>query len=92
MLDEYYSKWDYRYWIVQHIECEDKFKIKFTDPELNKNLAETYPQLRTLMSCIREFRVIFQRKNMPCLYLFIEKYKNSNLKELSRFASGLGKD
>lgn len=53
---------------------------------------DTYPQLRTLMSCIREFREIFQKKNMPCLYLFIEKYKNSDLKELSRFASGLEKD
>ena len=29
---------------------------------------------------------------MPCLYLFIEKYKNSDLKELSRCASGLEKD
>lgn len=29
---------------------------------------------------------------MPCLYLFIERYKNSDLKELSRFASGLEKD
>lgn len=29
---------------------------------------------------------------MPCLYLFIEKYKNSNLKELVRFVSGLEKD
>ena len=55
-------------------------------------LMDTYPQLRTLMSCIREFREIFQKKNMPCLYLFIEKYKNSDLKELSRFASGLEKD
>lgn len=29
---------------------------------------------------------------MPYLYLFIEKYKNSDLKELSRLASGLEKD
>lgn len=29
---------------------------------------------------------------MPYLYLFIEKYKNSDLKELSRFTSGLEKD
>lgn len=34
-------------------------------------LMDAYPQLRTLMSCIREFREIFQKKNMPCLYLFI---------------------
>ena len=55
-------------------------------------LMDTYPQLRTLKSCIQEFREIFQKKNMPYLYLFIEKYKNSDLKELSRFASGLEKD
>ena len=55
-------------------------------------LLDTYPQLRTLKSCIREFREIFQKKNMPCLYLFMERYKNSDLKELSRFASGLEKD
>lgn len=29
---------------------------------------------------------------MPYLYIFIEKYKNSDLKELSRLASGLEKD
>ena len=29
---------------------------------------------------------------MPCLYLIIEKYKNSDLKELFRYASGLEKD
>lgn len=32
------------------------------------------------------------KENMPYLYLFIEKYKNSDLKELSRLASGLEKD
>ena len=29
---------------------------------------------------------------MPYLYLFIEKYKNSSLKEISRFASGHERD
>ena len=29
---------------------------------------------------------------MPYLYLFIEKYKNSSLKEISCFASGLERD
>ena len=53
---------------------------------------DTYPQLRILMSCIREFREIFQKKSMPCLYLFIEKYKNSDLKEVSRFVSGIERD
>ena len=44
------------------------------------------------MSCIREFREIFQKKNVPCLYLFIERYKNSDLKVFSRFPFGLEKD
>lgn len=44
------------------------------------------------MSCIYEFREIFQRKSNLCLYLFIEKYKISDLKELSHSASGLEKD
>lgn len=29
---------------------------------------------------------------MPCIYLFIEKYKNSDVNELSRFASALEKN
>ena len=44
------------------------------------------------MSCIREYREIFQRKNLPCLYLFIEKNKNNDLEELSRFSLGLKKE
>ena len=53
---------------------------------------KTYPQLRELQSCIREFRVIYERKSMPLLYIFIDRYKKSGLKELSRFAEGLEKD
>lgn len=34
----------------------------------------------------------FSTKSMLCLYLFIEKYKKSDLKELSRLASRLEKD
>lgn len=79
-----------------HISRNSIFRILWMGQEITDGhksyLMDTYPQLRTLMSCIREFREIFQRKSMPCLYLFIEKYKNSDLKELSRFASGLEKD
>ena len=35
---------------------------------------------------------ISPKKSMPLLYLFIERYKNSDLKEISQFANGLGKD
>ena len=79
-----------------HLSRNGIFRFLWMNQEITDShksyLVETYPQLRTLMSCIREFREIFQRKSMPCLYLFIEKYKNSDLKELSRFASGLEKD
>lgn len=53
---------------------------------------KTYPQLRELQSCIREFREIYERKSMPLLYIFIDCYKKSGMKELSRFAEGLEKD
>lgn len=55
-------------------------------------LMDSYPQLRELYTCIREFQEIYQRRNMPMLYLFIDRYKKSSLKELSRFAEGLEKD
>ena len=35
---------------------------------------------------------VYEKKSMPLLYLFIERYKNSDLKEISRFANGLEKD
>ena len=53
---------------------------------------KTYQQLRELQSCIREFREIYERKSMPLLYIFIDRYKKSGLKELSRFAEDLEKD
>ena len=79
-----------------HISRAGIFRFLWMNLEITDHhksyLLDTYPQIRTLVSCIREFREVFQKKNMPCLYLFIEKYKNSDLKELSRFASGLEKD
>ncbi|MDD3416621.1 MAG: transposase [Lachnospiraceae bacterium] len=55
-------------------------------------LLQTYPKLSDLMVCIREFREIYEKRNMPLLYLYIEKYKTSELKEIARFATGLEKD
>lgn len=51
-----------------------------------------YPMLWILESCIQEFRTIFEHKNMIYLYLFIEKFKVSRIKELTTFAIGLEKD
>ena len=51
-----------------------------------------YSILQEIEKCIREFREIFRTKKMPLLYLFIDRYKYSSLKELASFASGLEKD
>lgn len=79
-----------------HISRNGIFRFLWMGAELTqthkKYLMDTYPQLKDMLSCIREFREIYQRKSMPLLYLFIEKYKKSTLKELSRFAEGLEKD
>lgn len=52
-------------------------------------LMKTYPQLRELQFCIREFREIYERKSMPLLYIFIDRYKKSGMKERFRFVEGL---
>lgn len=55
-------------------------------------LWNKYSVLQEIEKCIREFREIFRTKKMPLLYLFIERYKNSSIKELASFANGLEKD
>ena len=55
-------------------------------------LWNKYSVLQEIEKCIREFREIFRTKKMPLLYLFIEHYKNSSIKELASFANGLEKD
>ena len=57
-----------------------------------KYLWENNPVLRELELCIRHFREIFLKRNMPMLYLFIERYKESSIKEIASFAAGLKKD
>ncbi len=55
-------------------------------------LWQQLPILQEIERCIREFREIFDKKSMPKLYLFIEHYKISEIKELASFAKGLEKD
>ncbi len=55
-------------------------------------LWEKYPVLQELEKCIREFRELFRKKNLPMLNLFIERYRNSSIKELASFANGLQRD
>lgn len=65
--------------------------IRFT-PNHREYLWNQYSNLYELECCIREFREIFDKKSMPCLYLFIERYKMSSIKEIASFAKGLEKD
>ena len=51
-----------------------------------------YPILYKIDKCIRELRDCLSKKSLPLLYLFIDRYKNSEIKELSTLASGLDKD
>lgn len=55
-------------------------------------LWERYPVLQEIELCIRQFREIFDKRSMPLLYLFIDRYKQSGVKELASFARGLEKD
>jgi len=57
-----------------------------------EHIFNKYPQLYELNNCINEFRQIFTKNRMPLLYLFIEKYKHSDLKPLASYAKGLDKD
>ena len=41
-------------------------------------ILQKYPKLKELIHCVREFREVYEKKSIP-LYLFIERYKNSDL-------------
>ncbi|MFV0465562.1 MAG: transposase [Lachnospiraceae bacterium] len=66
-------------------------EIKLTDEHKNY-LWRKYSILYEISTCINEFRQVFVRKSMPLLYLFIEKYQVSSIKELASFAKGLQRD
>jgi len=65
---------------------------RLMDNRQKQLLFSAYPMLYEIRSCIKEFRHIFRSGNMPMLYLFIEKYVSSDIKELRSFARGLRKD
>ena len=79
-----------------HISRTGIFRFLWMNADLSKAhcsyIMEHYPRIRQLDVCIREFRNIYNQKNMVLLYLFIEKYKRSEIQELSHFAEGLEKD
>lgn len=81
---------------TDYITREGVFRHVWMNTELTefhkKYISAHYPKVSELHSCIREFRKIFEKKNVPLLYLFIEKYKKSQIKSIKRFASGLERD
>ena len=72
------------------------FRHMWMDTELldahKKYIYEKYPRIWELHCCIKEFRNIFKKRNVPLLYLFVERYKKSGLKALKSFAVGLDQD
>lgn len=79
-----------------YITREGVFRHMWMNTELADNhkeyIYEEYPRLRELHCCIKEFRKIFKTRKVPLLYLFIEKYSNSNIKSLKSFVNGLKRD
>lgn len=79
-----------------HITHEGIFQYMWMDTELtvaHKNyIYARYPAVWKLHCCIKEFRNIFKKRNVPLLYLFIEKYCKSTIKAVKSFAEGLKRD
>jgi hypothetical protein len=68
-------------WLGKEIPFDDKGFI------FNK-----YPVLYEINACIKEFREIFNRRNLVYLYFFIEKYQFSAISNLKSFANSLLRD
>lgn len=79
-----------------HLTRNGVFRYLWMGAELTLHHKEyifsKYPVLKELYLCIREFRQIFEKRSMPRLYLFIEKYQNSEWKDIAKFVKGLEKD
>lgn len=83
------AKTDYitRKGIFRHLWMDSKLSA-----DHHAYIWKKYPVLQEVEKCIRQFRELFTKKNMPFLYLFIERYINSGVKELASFANGLSND
>jgi len=81
---------------IDYITRKGIFQYLWMNGELTQDhrdyLWEQMPVLWEVEQCIKEFRYLFNRKSLPLLYLFIDRYKSSQIKELSSFATGLEKD
>ncbi len=60
--------------------------------EHKEYIYEHYSQIPEICRCIKEFREIFVKRNVPMLYLFIERYKTSSIKAIKSFSKGLERD
>lgn len=68
-------------WLGKEIAAKDK-----------EIIFKTYPILYEIQACIKEFREIFNKKNIAYLYLYIEKCQNSQIRNLKSFVNGLLRD
>ena len=57
-----------------------------------EQLFMMFPILGELYVAIQEFRQIFNERSLPFLYLFVDKFKHSELKPIVSFANGLEND
>lgn len=55
-------------------------------------LYDTYPKFRMLQTCIMEWRQIFRMGYQSLLYSFLDKYCDSEIKQIAGFVNGLMKD
>ena len=81
---------------IDYITRKGIFNYLWMNGELTQThrdfLWKQMPILWEVEQCIKEFRMLFSKKSLPLLYLFIDHYKTSEIKELSSFAHGLEKD
>lgn len=79
-----------------YITREGVFRHMWMNTKLTEEhkeyIFEHYSQIPELCRCIKEFREIFVKRNVPMLYLFIEKYEDSSIKAIKSFAKGLERD
>ena len=75
--------------IFDYLWFDEKLNI---EPEYFEYLLNKYPVIISLKICIREFRVIFEKEYQSLLYSFINKYKESSVKLIKKFAESMEKD
>lgn len=75
--------------IFDYLWFDEKLDI---EPEYFEYLLNKYPIIISLKICIREFRVIFEKGYQSLLYSFINKYKESSVKLIKKFAESMEKD